>query len=356
MEQPKNSVDTIDVFISRKSSDALAARQLYSYLVSKGISVFESDETLPRMGNSDYRKAIDAALDNCTHMIVVGSSVENIQSSWVEAEWGFYIAEKRADRKKGNILTIITGNLDIAELPPSLRNYEVILYDENSFEKILPYVSRDFVFAPGNYKKKRIFMRGLMGALAFFIIAAILIAIYISNNYQPIDISIFAKPDKSLKLYPAYPAFKGGELSVFIGNKEERKQLLSNGELILKQIPASFIGKKSAIKLHSKYWKTAEDSIIIEKTMNVPLVPDGSLSSIYGRVIDAVANPVIGARITIDTDTAVSSGADGIFSIKLPVHMQKESYQLIFTRKGYKIKDMTYLPESGKADAILMKE
>lgn len=130
----------IDVFISRKSTDRAMAEKLYDYLTAKGLTVFDSDKSLPTLGNSDYRDAIDQALDQCTHMIVIGSSAENISSSWVKAEWGFYIGEKRADRKSGNILTVIAEGMEIKDLPASLRNYEVISFGTSRFERIGRYV------------------------------------------------------------------------------------------------------------------------------------------------------------------------------------------------------------------------
>ena len=143
------SPGTVDVFISRKSADRQLANQLYRFLSAKGLTVFESDETLPRLGNSDYRKAIDKALDECTHMVVVGSSAENISSSWVEAEWGFYISEKRAGRKKGNILTVTGDGLAIADLPASLRYYEVIRFEPENFERIAAYLDSSTVDSTG---------------------------------------------------------------------------------------------------------------------------------------------------------------------------------------------------------------
>lgn len=136
-------MSSIDVFISRKSNDARLAKELYDYLAGLGLVVFDSDENLPRQGNSDYRKEIDNALSECKHLVVVGSSYENIFSSWVEAEWGFYINEKRAGRKQGNILTLITDGLEIANLPASLRYYQVIQFDPANFQKIASYLGKD---------------------------------------------------------------------------------------------------------------------------------------------------------------------------------------------------------------------
>jgi TPR repeat protein len=129
-----------DVFLSRKSEDAHLAKEIYDFLTEKGLKVFDSEHSLPEVGNADYQKAIDQALDACTHMIVVGSSAENITSAWVEAEWRSFINEKRSGYKAGNILSVVTQSLSLRSLPPSLRSYEVIVLEKVNFERIWAYV------------------------------------------------------------------------------------------------------------------------------------------------------------------------------------------------------------------------
>lgn len=113
--------DRIDVFLSRKSQDAHLAKKMYDFLTSKGLQVFDSDHSLLEMGNSDYSRAIDDALAKINHLIVIGSLVENITPSWVEAEWRFFFNRKRANKTKGNILTVVTKTVAIDDLPQVYR-------------------------------------------------------------------------------------------------------------------------------------------------------------------------------------------------------------------------------------------
>lgn len=71
---------------------------------------------------------------------MVGSSVENILSGWVEAEWRVFINEKRSGRKLGNILTIIPGTLHPQHLPMSLRYYEVFQLENALSSRLLEYL------------------------------------------------------------------------------------------------------------------------------------------------------------------------------------------------------------------------
>ena len=132
-----------DVFISAKSEDYALARKVFHFFKAQRLNPFFSDESLPKLGNSDYRKEIDCALERARHIVVVTTSRKNIESPWVEAEWGFFINEKRAGRKPGNIVTIIAGDLLPSDLPPSLRGYQALNHDDAGLQKLLAYVCQE---------------------------------------------------------------------------------------------------------------------------------------------------------------------------------------------------------------------
>lgn len=138
----------VRVFISARSSDYEYADRLYRRLNDAGVATFFSRESLPELGIADYRREIDRALDEAEHMIVITSSVDHVLAPWVEAEWGFFINEKRSGRKKGNLVTVVVGALTAAHLPPSLRYYEVIPFEPDSFDKLLRYVREPSADSP----------------------------------------------------------------------------------------------------------------------------------------------------------------------------------------------------------------
>ena len=130
------------VFISSKSADYPYVLKLYEFLISHKKNVFFSLESLPMMGNADYREEIDTAIDQAKHMVVVGSSVEYILSPWVKDEWGAFIIEKRAGRKpEGNLVTVLVGPVTIDDLPIGLRMNEVIPFDPEKFSAILQFLN-----------------------------------------------------------------------------------------------------------------------------------------------------------------------------------------------------------------------
>lgn len=256
----------IDVFISRKSADAPYAQKLYEYLTAQGLTVFESDNTLKQLGNADYIKAIDEALVSATHLVVVGSSAANIKSSWVEAEWLFFLNRKRSGKTSGNLLTVNTNTLKLEDVPPSLANYEVIPYNEKNFPIVYNYVRQPnspAKAAPKNpfpaERENKVLRMALVGMLVLLL--ATLGYFYV----QPYDASIILKQDSSLQLHAEYPPFEGGKLSLLVNNEVKEAQVLANGEVIFKQLPYTTKNQEVIIKLENPYWKPAQDTIALGK-------------------------------------------------------------------------------------------
>lgn len=127
-----------DVFISSKSEDYPLANQIYEFLVNHGINVFFADVRLKELGAAEYSEAIDNAIDNSRHMIVVGSTRENIESKWVKTEWRSFSNELRAERKSGNLITVLHG-ISPSDLPLTLRNVQSFTFD-NYQNDILGYL------------------------------------------------------------------------------------------------------------------------------------------------------------------------------------------------------------------------
>lgn len=130
---------TFDVFISHKSEDYKIAKVVYDALSTTGKRIFLSEITLPAVANTDYTAEISNALDVSKHLIVIADSLDKISSGWVKYEWTSFLNEKLSGRKDGNILTIVTDNIKISELPLGLRQYEVInVNDISHIDKWFP--------------------------------------------------------------------------------------------------------------------------------------------------------------------------------------------------------------------------
>lgn len=139
-----------DVFISCKSEDYNIGRQVYEFLTNYrglNISVFMADRELRKRGNADYGTVIDEALDSSTHLIIVASNADYLKetSTYVYEEWHTFVEEIRSGRKKGNILTIFTDDVDLKDVPIALRNRQSFPFTE--YSTIVDYlnVSDDFL-------------------------------------------------------------------------------------------------------------------------------------------------------------------------------------------------------------------
>ena len=136
----EGNAENFDVFISYKSKDTLYAKLVYDILCSQGLKVFYSKESLPRMGSDEYREQIDLVIDQSKNMVIVASSGEHIMSRWIKYEWGLFLGEKLAGRKKGNLITILAEGLSVENLPISLRNREAIPLVKGEIESLLEFV------------------------------------------------------------------------------------------------------------------------------------------------------------------------------------------------------------------------
>ena len=130
-----------DVFLSFKSEDMAIARTIYEFLTRNGKVVFFSKETLPQLGESEYKDAIFEAIDHSKHMIVVGSDPDYLKTPWVKREWDAFDNELLEERKNDNLLLVLTDSAatDKGKLPTQLRKYEIVKMSEFR-ERLLSYL------------------------------------------------------------------------------------------------------------------------------------------------------------------------------------------------------------------------
>ncbi|HAA49619.1 MAG TPA: hypothetical protein DCE43_07860 [Planctomycetaceae bacterium] len=133
-----------DVFISFKTHDTDAARLVYDALRDRGVSVFFSAESIITQGAGNYSSAIEMALDASRVLVLVGSCVEHIQSTYVRAEWDAFLNDIRSDHKPhGELFVLNCGTLEPRQLPLFLRCHNMFALDDldaliNSVVNALP--------------------------------------------------------------------------------------------------------------------------------------------------------------------------------------------------------------------------
>ena len=141
-----NLTEKYEVFISYKNTnkgvqtvDSVMAKELYEVLLKEGIRTFFSGQSLEVLGADRYKEMIDSVLDDCSVLIVVGTSLENIQSSWVRYEWDSFYNDILMEKKKGRMFSYIE-NISPRDLPRTLRNLQCFEKKYSSLESIINYV------------------------------------------------------------------------------------------------------------------------------------------------------------------------------------------------------------------------
>ncbi len=144
-----------DIFICYKQNtianpsvptqEAKRARKLYNKLCGK-YNVFFAEESLGST-TDDYEAHIFSALNSAKLMIIVTSSLDNLNSAWVKNEWGRYLSFAKEDSSKK--FKVLYSGFNPEELPTGLRRSQALDYEDPDWYAKLTTVI-DNVFAKAN--------------------------------------------------------------------------------------------------------------------------------------------------------------------------------------------------------------
>jgi hypothetical protein len=140
--EDSNTPKKYDVFISSKSEDYPIAEQVYDFLLSNGLTAFLASRELEVIAEDDYAEAIDDALDESHHMILVGTRIEYIESKWVKFEWQTFCNDLKSQYREGKLFTILGDAVEKRSLPASIRHKESFTL-LNYQTKLLSYLAED---------------------------------------------------------------------------------------------------------------------------------------------------------------------------------------------------------------------
>ena len=125
-------MEKFDVFISFKNTDAngertqdsLMAENLYYALKKRNINAFYSNISIPESGEFEFGDMIDSAIEQCSIIVVVGTSIENFNAKWVSHEFKTFRQEMLSGNKpseRSAMFNYITKNINTNHLPIALR-------------------------------------------------------------------------------------------------------------------------------------------------------------------------------------------------------------------------------------------
>lgn len=139
-----------DVFISYKQTDlqgdftpdSETAATLCRILEEKGLSVFFSEKTIFEIGISDYKKAIDSALEHTRILVVLASKSEYLTSGWVEYEYESFYEDILSGRNSDGKIISYTAAEVSASLPRTLSRFQNYTNDRFSPDQIAEFLMR----------------------------------------------------------------------------------------------------------------------------------------------------------------------------------------------------------------------
>ena len=138
-----------NVFISHKKNDdanhetrdSLLAQTVFNAFVSRGVSTFLAQQEIPRVGETEYMRTIDRALEEVDILVVVSTVPEHLESRWVRYEWESFVNDILSGRtKNGRIFSYIDG-FSIDRLPRPLRLHQVIVHGDGQVDRLFESVA-----------------------------------------------------------------------------------------------------------------------------------------------------------------------------------------------------------------------
>ncbi len=188
------------------------------------------------------------------------------------------------------------------------------------------------------------------------LIAAIAVLTTIVTNGFGIFDRLSSSTEETMQLTIFLPVelTNRGKLVVDFGNDRRALTIGENGTTNFLEIPKKFKNRRINIELIASEYKL-NDSSKKYRFDGSPIYLNVSkvLGHIAGLVQDRKGNGIGNAEILIDTDTTVVTNRWGIFKIDLPENMQKDTYRLRISKKGYEVRDEKYIPLSNDIEISL---
>lgn len=146
-----NQIPDYDVFISYKqhagNSDTILteeadwAARLYKSLVKCGLKVFYDEESL-KGGSAGWEPHIYSALRSSKCLIVLGTSLDNFNSTWVKNEWKRYMAYRKKDPDK--TFFVAQKNCKPEDLDFDLQGKQILDANDSNWMDILIRNVKDY--------------------------------------------------------------------------------------------------------------------------------------------------------------------------------------------------------------------
>ena len=138
------------VFISFKNTfdgkptvDSEIAEKIYDKLMKRGVDTFYSNDTIKSLGVSEYKQAINDALDSSAVLILIGSRLEFIKkdtAQWVHYEWNSFHSECMYSNGDKILVPYLSANISRRDKPFELREIQTFTLENDSIDDMVEFV------------------------------------------------------------------------------------------------------------------------------------------------------------------------------------------------------------------------
>jgi len=169
-------------------------------------------------------------------------------------------------------------------------------------------------------------LRWLIGAALVVLIAGLIWLQSRTGQAEPFHYTLRLE----LRQLPHYPPPATESAVLAIWHRNEWKAAVLSPDLVadFKNLDPGLKDEQVAIQWKGRFWKAGQDSIRLAGTSgSLPLLPDGSLSTLRGRVVGpaGAGKPGIVLEAAGQRDT---TGEDGGFVLTIPISEQRLEYAL----------------------------
>jgi hypothetical protein len=128
---------SFNVFIGFADADAKHAQEVYEALKAAGYRPFFSKESLLTLHTTAYAAAIEQAIAEARHFVLVCSAPEHLKSEWVDWEWRMFDGLRRGGiKRKANLIPVLFGAMKPASLPMALTLAHSIVVNQDPNWKV----------------------------------------------------------------------------------------------------------------------------------------------------------------------------------------------------------------------------
>lgn len=174
--------------------------------------------------------------------------------------------------------------------------------------------------------------------LSLFAIAIIsILGLMYKIKTTPFTMNVGVAIDQSTKVHAEYPTLsKEARIRFYFPSKTIEKDIASNNEVILTEIPNKLNLSKCKIELLDDYWEFAADSLLISENNKFLYVrPNDRLSTIEGKVLSRDLQSLISDAIISIDGLQTKTDINGNFNLQIPINLRRLNYIVRVEKKGF---------------------